>query len=415
MTRAYAQERETPLSIDPGTTLHRVPELVLEVDTSNLTKIYHGGRVIKVGHDALLLDILHTPRTVADAVSLAQDRCRGRRAARELLTTITQLVNAGILRREPVVGFSTATWPGGGYDAAYPHLKILDDVARKGAFVRAVQETVRPGDVVLDLGTGSGILAVAAAQAGAEHVYAIEPAGMVHLAERVAAANGVADRITFLRGWSSQLELPRPADVLSTDIIGNEALDMTIWETLEDARHRLLRPDARLVPQGLTALARLVDLPTAVRRAHRPQTVQIQRWRDAYGIDFAPLTEFDRRESIGFYDRPEVVQTWPVRSEPAEVYRLDLAEDVHDLDSVSTLTATAPGTCSGVVVYFDARLGRTTTFSSAPWEGGERSHWYTAVWAFPDVLTLAPGDEIDVAYSYRGDGRSQLELTEVRR
>jgi protein arginine N-methyltransferase 1 len=393
-----------------------VPELVLEVDTSNLTKIYHHGRVIKVGHDAMaLLDILHTPRTVAETVARAKDRCAGTRAAQQLLTTLIQLVNAGILRREPIVGFSTATWPGGGYDAAFPHLKILDDLPRKGAFVRAVRETVRPGDVVLDLGTGSGILAVAAAQAGARRVYAVEPAGMVHLAEKVAEANAVADRISFIRGWSTQLELPEKANVLSTDIVGNEALDMTIWETLQDARRRLLAPDARLVPQGFTALARLVDLPEPVRQAHRPHAAQIERWKEAYDMDFSPMIEFGRRDTVGFYDRPEIVQTWPVHSEPVEIYEVDLHGDVRNLDAVRTLTVDRRGTVSGVVVYFRAQLGPTTTFCSAPWDGDERSHWYTAVWALPEVLTVAPGDDIDVTYSYRGDGSSQLEFSDIRR
>ena len=404
------------MSISSETTLYRVPELVMEVDTSNLMRIYHAGRVIKVGPDAMaLLDILHTPRTVAQVVALARDRCRGTRAAQQLLTTLIQLVNAGILRREPVVGFSAAVWPRGGYDAAYPHLKILDDVARKGAFVRAVRETVRPGDVVLDLGTGSGILAIAAARAGAARVYAVEPAGMVHLAEKVAQANGVADRIEFIRGWSTQVELPRRADVLSTDIVGNEALDMTIWETLQDARRRLLVPAARLVPRGFTALARLVDLPYPVREAHRPHAVQVQRWKEAYDMDFSPVLETDSRGTIGFYERPEVAQSWQVHSAPTTVYTVDLSEDVHDLTAVRTLTADLAGTVSGVVVYFRARLGPTTTFSSAPWDGGERSHWYTAVWAFPEPLRVAVGDEVDVTYSYRGDGSSQLEFSGIRR
>ncbi|WIM96428.1 50S ribosomal protein L11 methyltransferase [Actinoplanes oblitus] len=404
------------MSISSNTMLYRVPELLIGVDTSNLAKIHHSGRVFKTGQDALaLLDVLHTPRTVAEAVAAVRERCKGTRASEQLLSTLLQLLNAGVLRREPVVGFSEATWPAGGYDAAYAHLRILDDLTRKGAFVRAMRETVRPGDVVLDLGTGSGILAVAAAQAGADHVYAVEPAGMVHMAEKVAEANGVADRITFIRGWSTQLELPRKANVLSTDIVGNEGLDMTIWETVQDARRRLLTDDARFVPQGFRSYARLVALPQRVREDHRVHDEQLLRWKDTYGIDFSPMRSFDRRRSIGFYERPEVVQKWPVCSGPSELYQVDLSRDVHDLGTTCTVTADRAGEVSGVVVYFEARLGPTTTFSSAPWGGSERSHWYTAVWALPEVLTLEPGDQVDLAYVYRGDGSSQLDLADVRR
>jgi hypothetical protein len=97
------------------------------------------------------------------------------------------------------------------------------------------------------------------------------------------------------------------------------------------------------------------------------------------------------------------------------LYQVDLSKDVHDLTTVRTLRVTEAGDCSGVVVYFQAQLGPDTTFSSAPWQGGERSHWYTAVWALPEPLTLEPGDEVDISYAYRGDGSSKLELADVRR
>lgn len=52
--------------------------------------------------------------------------------------------------------------------------ECLLDIRRTHTFQKAINETVKRGDVVLDVGTGSGILAMFAAKAGAKKVYALE-------------------------------------------------------------------------------------------------------------------------------------------------------------------------------------------------------------------------------------------------
>ncbi|MCF3105989.1 50S ribosomal protein L11 methyltransferase [Streptomyces roseoverticillatus] len=367
--------------------------------------------MLKLGHDALgLLDIFHQPRTVGQALTLLGPRLKGPRAAQEALTTVVSLHQAGLLRSEPIKGFSSQPFPKGGYDAALVHIAMLEDPVRKAAFQQAVCETVRDGDVVLDLGTGSGILAITAAQAGARKVYAVEPAGMVHLAQQIAERNGVADRIEFIRGWSPQLELPERADVLLTDIVGNEALDMQIWETVQDARRRLMKDSPRLVPGRLTSFATLTRIPDNVLDKHRVTQDHLARWKEMFGIDFGPMAESERRRSIGFYERPEIVQTWDFLSRPAELYQVDLQQDMTGpQETRCALPADRDGEANGVVVHFEAQLGPNTTLSTAPWLGCARSHWYTAVWALPEPVNVAPGQELHCCYRYFGDGTSHLE------
>jgi hypothetical protein len=57
--------------------------------------------------------------------------------------------------------------PTHGWADPVEHARMFHDDRRTGDYLRALAEAVRPGDVVLDIGTGSGVVAIAAARAGA--------------------------------------------------------------------------------------------------------------------------------------------------------------------------------------------------------------------------------------------------------
>lgn len=70
---------------------------------------------------------------------------------------------------------------------------MLEDHKRTGAYYAAIRQNRRQfeGKVVLDVGTGSGILAIFAAQAGAKTVYAVEATSMAKHARKLVEAHQV--------------------------------------------------------------------------------------------------------------------------------------------------------------------------------------------------------------------------------
>ena len=88
------------------------------------------------------------------------------------------------------------------------HRSMIRDRVRTEAFRRAIDAVVRPGDIVLDVGAGSGILSVFAARAGAARVYAVEQTSIAVLAQELAAANGVADIVRVIQGDVMDIEPP---------------------------------------------------------------------------------------------------------------------------------------------------------------------------------------------------------------
>ena len=128
---------------------------------------------------------------------------------------------------------------------------MLVDETRMCAFRDAIAATVRPGDVVVDIGAGTGVLSFLACTAGAKRVYAAESGPVIDLARELSEANGFGDRIVFMPEWSTAIEIPEPADVVITETIGNAAFDEGIVAWTIDARRRFLRSGGRILPRSV--------------------------------------------------------------------------------------------------------------------------------------------------------------------
>lgn len=226
------------------------------------------------------------------------------------------------------------------------HIRLLDDVRRTRAFGRALAEAIRPGDVVADLGCGSGILSLLALKHGASRVYAVDRAGVVELARLLARENGVEDRMVVLRGRSYDVRLPERVDVVVSEMLGHLPFEEDLVGVLADARRRFLKPGGRMVPSSV----RMMGAP-ALHAGPR-------RWR--YGV---------KLETLGAL----------VRHEP------DLLDRVRTTGAARTLWEGDPSRArlpirvragwrvakaDGVAVWFDARLSRTVTLSSR-----RGTHW----------------------------------------
>ena len=390
--------------------LHLSPETLLQLAPGVRTRFDAAGHVLVDAPDGTVIDV--GPRGFATlslfarplALGHAIDRLEaGERSATDFLPTlsvINMLIEEGALVR-PGAGRG----PTSGWADPVEHARMLHDDRRTGDYLAAVAEAVRPGDVVLDVGTGSGVLAVAAARAGARRVYAVEASDIAEVAEQVFAANGVQDQVTLVRGWSRQIDLPEQADLLVSEIIGNEPFEEEILETTLDARRRLLKPQARLIPHTLTLLVRPLLIPDAEARQRAIGHDAVERWRGLYGIEFQPLLDAATSGPVHAPTEGEVVAGWPPVGPPVVLATLDLtALDEASVDAGAELVVDAADTVNAVAVTFRADLDGAIAHTLDPWTW-PTSSWATSVWVFPDRLHIGPGATLRVHYSRRVAGR----------
>jgi precorrin-6B methylase 2 len=295
--------------------------------------------------------------------------------------------------------------PTSGWADPVEHARMLHDERRTRDFISAVTAAVRPGDVVLDIGTGSGVLAVAAARADARRVYAVEASDIAEVAALVFEANGVADRVTLVPGWSRQIELPERADLLVAEVIGNEPLEEEILETTLDARRRLLKPGACLVPHALELLARPLLLPEAEVRQRVFGRTAVERWHDLYGMDFRPLLDVAATAPVYSVTEGEVVAAWPPAGPPVVLASVDLTTfEEASLHAVTDLVVDPPGPVNAVAVTFRALLHHGIAHTLDPWKW-PASSWATSVWVLPEPVDVGPASALRAYYHRRVTGQ----------
>ncbi len=278
---------------------------------------------------------------------------------------------------------------------------LLDDAARLDTWHAAIRATVRPGDVVLDLGAGMGILSLFACEAGAARVYAVESAPSVELARLVAADNGLEERIVCLGERSQDVELPERADVLLTDTTETFGLNGQLLSSVIDARARLLKPDARLLPSE-------IELRVAPVEAPRAYSYLVDVWaRDVRGFDLSAIRPFAANNK-----QPFTLDAEALLAEPATLGALDLGSLLEPaFAGLARVTATRAGTAHGLAGFFAARLAEGITLSNDPRQA--TVGYVTALLPLAEPLALAAGDELAIEVSTY-DGREwswQVELT----
>jgi type I protein arginine methyltransferase len=266
---------------------------------------------------------------------------------------------------------------------------MIADHGRMDAFARALGQAVKPGAVVVDIGTGTGIFALLACRFGARRVYAIEPSDAIQVAREIAAANGCADRIEFIQAMSNQVTLSERADVIISDLVGVLPWFERHIPSIADARRRFLAPGGTMIPQRDVAWAAVVDM-------HDSYAQQTCPWdANGFGLDM----DAARRLVINTWNKARVtrdnllteLQRWAtldysVVEEPAVRARV-------------TWTVTRPGTAHGLAAGFDRTVSDGVDLSNAPDAPDvirPAQIYGTVFFPWPVPVTLAAGDVVTV-------------------
>ena len=234
--------------------------------------------------------------------------------------------------------------------------EMIADRVRMEAYAQALRQTVKPGSVVLEIGTGPGIFAILACQLGAGRVIAIESDEIIQLARENAAINHCTDRIEFIEDLSTNVTLPAKADVIVSDMRGVVPLFGHHLPSIMDARRRFLAPGGVLIPRADTLWAAVVEMPERYAGIVDPWTSNV------LNLDLAAARRLAVHNSQKARAKPEELLTAPRLWKTLDYSTLETP----DVRGEINWKVDRAGVGHGIIIWFDADLADGVSFSNAP-------------------------------------------------
>jgi SAM-dependent methyltransferase len=273
------------------------------------------------------------------------------------------------------------------------HGSYVSDGVKIEAYRRAFANLIRPDDVVIDMGCGSGLLGLLALEAGAAKVVAVDSGPILELARETFEANGFGDRVEYRRTHSAQLTLDQPADVVICDQIGGFAHEVGLTRNVRDLFDRgVLKPDARVVPDSFD----LFVAPVSAPESDDP----LRPWASAAsGFDFGPF----QRSAANSPFRLTATADW-LLGPGVPAAHLDARDEDKITFRVSSRTQTA-GPVTGILGYMRAHLdpAHGVSLTNDPTDPGRFRRWHLYHPVEP-AIHVEVGDEVTMSFDVNQRG-----------
>jgi hypothetical protein len=272
------------------------------------------------------------------------------------------------------------------------HIPMINDFERNDAYDASLIRAVKPGDLVLEIGTGSGIVAMMAARAGAGKVVTCEvvPA-LAEAAVETIARNGYSDKITVVSKKSTRLEvgkdMPEKADVFVSELINIGMLAPNMLQILSHARRHLVKPEGAIIPAAARVYGALLECPLLAA---------INPVGKIAGFD---MGNFDQFRSPAYAQIDLAADPHRFLSAPFEALDFDFRVDMatRGVQQI-TITVAEDGILHGVAFWFDLFMDDTITYQSSSL--ARSNHWKQAADFFPAPIPVKAGDVIPLEVGY---------------
>lgn len=250
------------------------------------------------------------------------------------------------------------------YFQSYSHLGIhaemIKDHVRTDTYRAAIMQHQHfiAGKVVMDVGCGTGILAIFCAQAGAKRVYAVEASDIAVQANEVVKENDLSDKVIVLHGRVEDINIEEKVDVIISEWMGYMLLYESMLASVIFARDKWLKPGGLILPSHATLYMAPV---TDSERYH----ASVDFWRDVYGIDMSAMLPLAKQcafeEPVVDTISGENVLTWPFVVKYVDCYTVT-AQELESITAKYSLTSMMQAPLHGFAFWFDVEFNGPAMF-----------------------------------------------------
>jgi histone-arginine methyltransferase CARM1 len=292
---------------------------------------------------------------------------------------------------------------------------MLQDLVRTTAYHDAVTRNRKDfeGKVVIDVGTGSGILAWFAVKAGAKRVYAIEASSAAERAAQLMEANGLSEKIIVIREPIESVTIPEKVDIIISEPMGFMLVHERMLESYIIARDRFLRPGGKMFP----ATGSIYIAPFSDSAIYADQKAKASFWNtnDFFGLDLSSLTsaaldDHFSQPIVGFIDPSSLLSTHTLAK--TINFEKDRADSLRCIDLQSEFVASKTGLCHGLAAWFDVAFDGSEeriVLDTGPNSPG--THWYQCRILLREPIAVNEGQRLSATLRMVGNDRYSYDLT----
>ncbi len=275
------------------------------------------------------------------------------------------------------------------YHQLWMHREMLLDEVRCNAYQEAILRSVKPGDFVLDVGAGSGVLSMMACRAGAQKVYAVERTITADLARQLIEINGMEDRIQVIQNDVEAISLPDKVDVILSEWMGGFGIDENLLAPVLAARDAWLKPGGKLLPERVEICLGL----GWDKHLDRSLSFWIKK---PYGIDFSLIADASSNE---LYNARHHVDHTEMYTEPALLWEIDVctyhyAQAMRPFQQSITLNIQRKGRINALAAWFNAYFDQDVELSNAP--DAPKTHWGRTVFPLGQAIDVEEGTQVSI-------------------
>ena len=268
------------------------------------------------------------------------------------------------------------------------HFSMMNDEERNKAYSDALKLAVGDGDVVLDIGTGSGLLSLMAAASGAEKVITCETSRTIaEAAKEIIDINGYSGKISVLNKKSTDLiigvDLPQRADLIVSEVFSSEFVGEGVRTTILDANKRLLKKGGRIIPQSGKIRIALID--------NSPEIFSNTSVATVHGFDLSKFNSISQSKfPFKTRDKPFLL------SNPEDAFDINFYDEgeVVREEKIIKLRVNQNGLCVGLIQWIWIHMYKELEYENKP--GENDSHWTTPIYLFEEPVVAKIGDVIEI-------------------
>ncbi|EAY18374.1 arginine N-methyltransferase, putative [Trichomonas vaginalis G3] len=290
------------------------------------------------------------------------------------------------------------------YSFSEIHDEMINDEIRTLTYNKAILDNKNEfkDKIVVDVGAGTGILSLFAAQAGAKKVYAIECTEIANIAEKIIKDNNFENIITIVRGRANEITLPEKVDIIISEWMGYSLYYEVMLPAVLNIRDRYLKPDGKILPSHANLYLNIVENPEF-------RYTKLNSWESIYDLNFTSFKDFIiSRPYIDYVDKSMVASQDSLIS---SINIRDCTEKDIFFESSFKFVLSRNVLMDGFTTWFDALFldcKNQIKLSTSPYT--KETHWKSTIFYLNDPIELQTGDIIEGLIKFRPHEKEESAL-----